>query len=98
MYKKKLTKLFTLLQLGLCAVEIKIDQEALHKLCDGVAVSIVLLLNNAYKILEHIASARVGDDCSGEVTEDVRAICLDSLKVALREEQIDHLAAAVTAR
>jgi hypothetical protein len=92
-----LTKLLALLELGLRAVKIEVDQQALYELGDWIPVCVVLLLNNAHKILEHIAPARVGDDRGSKVAQDVGAVGLNGLHVALREEEIDDLAASVAA-
>lgn len=55
----------------------------------------MLLLNDAHEVLEHIPSTRVRNYRSGQVPQDVWAVCLDGLQVLLRKEQVDDIAAAI---
>lgn len=98
----------TLPQLLLGTVEVKVDIETLHKLCDGVLVGVGLLwegqtssraaavvnmrlhqklwrrylLNDLDQVLENLSALPhvfVGDDCSREVSQNVRAHGLDGI-------------------
>ena len=74
---------FALAQLLLGTVEVIIHQETLHELSDRIAICVVLLLDDAHQILEHVSPPWICNHGGCEVSEHVRAIRLDRLHVAL---------------
>jgi hypothetical protein len=84
-----------LAQLLLSAVEVIVDQQALDKLSDWIAIRIVLLLDDANQILEHVSSPWVRDNGRCEIAQNMRTVRLNCLHIPLREEKINNFVAVV---
>lgn len=79
------TYCFAFSELLLSTIKVKIDIETLQKLCDWILVCVGLLLNHFHKILQDCPSTFVGDDSCGQVSQNVRACGLDSIKIPMKE-------------
>jgi len=90
-------------ELLLSLLEVEVDVESLDKLADGVAVLVGFLSNDADKVLELLlvrvlavlagGAVAVGDDSSGEVTQDPGAGGLNGVDVCGGEEEVGELVA-----
>lgn len=69
------------MELRTCSLEVEVDVQVLEKLGDWILVRIRLLLNDFDQILQSIATTAVDDDGDGQITQDVRARCLDDIQV-----------------
>ena len=87
--------LLSLDQLLLGLLEVEIDVKSLNEVGNWVAVLVVLLLDDTDDVLELLlvlsgvaCTGAVGDDCSGQVSEDPWAGGLDGVDEWRREEQV----------
>ena len=87
--------LLSLDQLLLGLLEVEIDVKSLNEVGNWVAVLVVLLLDDTDDVLELLlvlpsvaCAGAVGDDCSGQVSEDPWAGRLDGVDEWRREEQV----------
>ena len=85
------THSLALLQLLLSAIKVEVNIETFEKLGNRIPIGVRLLLNELNKILQHVSASLVGDNGSGQVSQNVRANSLDSIAVVwLIEKQIDN--------
>jgi len=76
-------------QLPLGAVKVVVDVEALNELGDGIRVLIRLLLDNLDKVWSDlIALTFVADHCRCQISENVRAHCLNGIQIRRLEQKV----------
>lgn len=61
----------------------------LYILLHNLPISVGFLLNNFNKVLEGIPSRTVNNNSSRQITEDVRAHCLDGIQVPVSEKFVN---------
>ncbi len=86
--------LLALSQLLLGGLEVKLNEECIEKLGDGIVICVSFLLDDSEEILQRHSLLLVRDHCDGQVSEDVWAGCLDGIQVLVVEEEFHEQAAS----